>query len=355
MTGDAIPAILDGRIGLSRGGFRLDLELRIGAGEVVALLGPNGAGKTTTLRALAGLTPLSDGWITMDDRDWDRTPGIFVPAAERAVGVVFQDHLLFRHLSVIDNVAFGLRARGMRRREANGRALGWLSAVGLDSLAEAKPARLSGGQSQRAALARALATDPRLLLMDEPLSALDAGTRVAVRSELKRHLSTFTGASLVVTHDPLDAMVLADRIMIMENGRIVQSGSTLDVARRPRTPYVADLLGLNLCAGTAADGVVRLDGGGVLRSARTLAGPVWVTFPPSRVRLSQQRPEPSENAWQATVATVEQHTHGIRVRLTGPPDCLADVTAAGVARLELAPGRRLWCSVADSDMSGYPR
>lgn len=348
------PVTLDSRIELSRGDFHLFLELSVAAGEVVALLGPNGAGKTSTLRALAGLTPLSGGWITMDGQDWDRPPRTLVPASHRPVGVVFQDYLLFGHLSVTENVAFGLRARGMKRREAIDRATRWLAAVGLTSLADAKPGRLSGGQAQRTALARALATEPRLLLLDEPLSALDAGTRMTIRSELNRHLSAFTGAALVVTHDPLDAMVLADRLVVLEDGHVVQSGSPVEVARQPHTPYVADLVGLNLYAGTADDGVVRLDGGGRIRVPSAPQGNVRLAFPPSAVHLHEERPD-NDNAWHATVVTIEQHAHSIRVRLDGHPACLADVTPATVAQFDLSAGRRLWCSVAAADMHCYLR
>src|SRR4051794_16365182 len=154
----------------------------------------------------------------------DPAAGTFVVPERRGVGYVFQDYLLFPHLTALENVAFGLRARGVHRREARAAAARWLERLGVGEYAGARPRALSGGQAQRVALARALATEPRLLLLDEPLAALDAATRVEVRAELRRHLATFGGARLLVTHDPVEAMVLADRLVVLEDGRIVQSG-----------------------------------------------------------------------------------------------------------------------------------
>jgi molybdate transport system ATP-binding protein len=336
-------------------GFRLDLDLTVDPGEVVALLGPNGAGKTTALRALAGLLPLTDGEIRVDDRVWDQPPGAFVPAEHRAVGVVFQDYLLFAHLSAVENVAFGLRARGTDRRTARAIAAEWLDRVGLAAYAGTKPRSLSGGQAQRVALARALATEPDLLLLDEPLSALDAGTRLLVRSELGRHLGDYAGRTLLVTHDPLDAMVLADRLVIVENGHVVQEGSPTEVARHPRTDYVADLVGLNLYRGLALDTVVELDDGGQLVIAEPASGPVHVAFAPSAVSLHLDRPGGSpRNSWQVTVVGVEQHAHTVRVRLDGAPAVLADVTTAVVAELRLIPGTRLWATLKATETRTYP-
>jgi molybdate transport system ATP-binding protein len=340
---------------VTRDRFDLDLELTIGRGEVVALLGPNGAGKTTTLRTLAGLLPLTDGHLRVGDRVWDAQPGTFVPAARRPIGVVFQDHLLFAHLSALDNVAFGLRARGARRAVARAAARGWLERVGLLDLAHVKPRALSGGQAQRVALARALATDPQLLLLDEPLAALDAGTRLQVRAELDRHLREFDGHTLIVTHDPLDAMVLADRLVILEHGRVVQQGAPTDVARHPRTGYVADLVGLNLYRGTARGTTVDLDTGGTLTVAEPAAGPVHVAFPPTAVSLHPGPPGGSpRNTWPVTVTGIEQHAHTTRVRLDGAPPVLADITTATLAELRLRPGDPLWATVKATEIRGYP-
>ncbi|MDQ3293661.1 MAG: ATP-binding cassette domain-containing protein, partial [Actinomycetota bacterium] len=184
------------------GDLDLDIELRVGDGEVVALLGPNGAGKTTALRAIAGLQPLDGGRIELDGTVLDDPgTGAYVPTGDRPIGVVFQDYLLFPRQSTLDNVAFGLQARGRSKAAARAEARGWLERFGIADHADDKPAMLSGGQAQRVALARALATDPQLLLLDEPLAALDATTRLHVRTELRRHLATFDGARLLVTHD----------------------------------------------------------------------------------------------------------------------------------------------------------
>src|ERR1700680_2873890 len=209
------------------------MEFTIEEGEVVALLGPNGAGKTSLLRTVAGLVPLESGHVRLDGQILEDTAsGQYVPTELRPIGFVFQDYLLFPHLSVLDNVAFGLRSRGLSRRAAADKAVEWLDRVGLKSYARAKPAELSGGQRQRVALARALAPDPRLLLLDEPLAALDVTTRAEVRRDLKHHLATFRGIRLVVTHNPLEAVALADRLIVMENGHLVQTGTPAEVTER---------------------------------------------------------------------------------------------------------------------------
>ncbi|OLF04411.1 ABC transporter ATP-binding protein [Actinophytocola xinjiangensis] len=337
-----------------RSGFRLELDLPIAPGQVVALLGPNGAGKTTALRTLAGLLPVTEGSISLDDQVWDRPPSVFVAPEDRPVGVVFQDYLLFNHLSAVENVAFGLRARGTPRHEARERARTWLDTVGLREHHDTRPRRLSGGQAQRVALARALATDPGLLLLDEPLAALDASTRMSVRAELGRHLAAYPGHTLLVTHDPLDAMVLADTLVIIEGGRIVQQGPPALVARQPRTDYVAHLVGLNLYRGSAEGTVVTLDSG-TLTVAEPVTGPVHVAFPPAAVSLHPEPPHGSpRNSWPVTVAGIEQHAHTVRVRLDGAPPVLADVTPATVADLHLAPGLRLCATVKATEITTYP-
>ncbi|WP_433272064.1 ABC transporter ATP-binding protein [Actinosynnema sp. CS-041913] len=340
---------------VTRDRFSLELDLAVAPGEVVALLGPNGAGKTTALRALAGLLPLTAGHIRLDGEPWDEPPNVFVPAEHRPIGVVFQDYLLFGHLSALENVAFGPRARGVHRAAARALARDWLDRVGLAEHAQAKPRALSGGQAQRVALARALATGPRLLLLDEPLAALDASTRLTVRAELGRHLAEFPGHTLLVTHDPLDAMVLADRLVIVEDGRAVQEGPPAEVARRPRTDYVANLVGLNLYRGTADGTAVTLADGGVLTVAEPAAGAVHVAFPPSAVSLHPEPPAGSpRNTWQVTVTDIEQHAHTTRLRLGGTPTVLADITTATLADLRVRPGDTLWAALKATEIRTYP-
>ncbi|MFC5827750.1 ABC transporter ATP-binding protein [Nonomuraea insulae] len=340
---------LDARLIVNRPAFTLDLALKVAAGEVVALLGPNGAGKTTALRTLAGLTPLSRGEIVLDGN-----PLHTLPTEQRPIGVVFQDYLLFPHLSALDNVAFGARCQGVQKAEARRAAAVLLDRVGLAEHASAKPRQLSGGQAQRVALARALAVRPRLLLLDEPLAALDAHTRLEIRSHLRRHLSDFDGATLLVTHDPLDAMVLADRLIVIENGSIVQQGAPAEVARRPRTDYVARLVGLNLYRGLA-DGA-RVEVGQLLFStSERLEGAAFVAFPPAAVALYRTRPDGSpRNVWQARIEGIERHGDNVRVHLDGPITAFADITPAAVADLDLTPGQQVWASVKATETHAYP-
>ncbi|WP_036344938.1 ABC transporter ATP-binding protein [Micromonospora sp. CNB394] len=347
--------LLDAHLVAERDGFTLDVRLRIAAGEVVALLGPNGAGKTTALRVLAGLHPLVAGHLTLDGADLDRPDRrVWTPPERRPVGVVFQDYLLFPHLSALDNVAFGPRRRGADKRAARARAQEWLDRVGLGDQARRRPRQLSGGQAQRVALARALAVDPALLLLDEPLAALDARTRLDTRAELQRHLGAHSGATLLVTHDPLDALVLADRLVIVEHGRVVQEGDAATVTARPRTDYVARLVGLNLHRGRA-DGHAVTVGELALTTADTVHGDAFVAYPPAAVALHPSRPEGSpRNVWAATVTGVQRHGDNLRVQLTGPVEVAADVTPAAAAHLGLIPGRSVWAAVKAAETRAYP-
>ncbi|MBX7269358.1 ABC transporter ATP-binding protein [Micromonospora sp. Llam7] len=348
--------MLDARLVVDRGSFRLDLPLTIAPGEVVALLGPNGAGKTTALRALAGLLPLSAGHLSLAGRDLDRPDGrSWVPTEGRPIGVVFQDYLLFPHLSALDNVAFGPRRHGLDRQRARQRAADWLARMGLTEHARRKPRQLSGGQAQRVALARALAVEPALLLLDEPLAALDAGTRLDTRAQLQRHLAAHTGAAMLVTHDPLDALVLADRLVIIEDGRMVQEGSATTVTAQPRTDYVARLVGLNLYRGRASGHRVRLTDGFRLTTGDQHDGEVFVAFAPSAVALHPRRPDGSpRNTWPATIAGVQRHGDNLRIQLTGPIDVAADVTPAAAAQLRPAPGQLVWAAVKATETRAYP-
>ncbi|MFF7331607.1 ATP-binding cassette domain-containing protein [Streptomyces sp. NPDC008150] len=343
---------LDARLVVDRGSFHLDVALSAAPGDVVALLGPNGAGKTTALRALAGLVPLAGGGsLRLDGTVLDRRP-----PEHRPVGVVFQDYLLFPHLSALDNVAFGPRCQGAGKAAARAAAADWLERMGLSEHANAKPRRLSGGQAQRVALARALATRPRLLLLDEPLAALDARTRLDVRAQLRRHLAEFEAVAVLVTHDPLDAMVLADRLVVIEHGQVVQEGTPSEIARRPRTDYIARLVGLNLYRGAADGHTVALDAGPSVTSTEELDGPVFVAFPPSAVTLYAERPEGSSarNLWRCEVAGMESHGDLVRADLTGELALTADLTTVAAAELDLHPGAAVWATVKAAQTHAYP-
>jgi molybdate transport system ATP-binding protein len=346
---------LDADLRVTRDRFALDVRLGVAPGRVLAVLGPNGAGKSTSLRLLAGLTPLAAGHVRLGGRTLDEpAAGVFVRPAARGVGMVFQDYLLFPHLSALENVAFGLRVRGTPRRRAREVARGWLARVGLPGVESAAPGELSGGQAQRVALARALAPDPRLLLLDEPLAALDASTRMHVRTDLRSHLDGFPGCAVLVTHDPLDAMVLADDLAVVEAGRVVQRGAPAEVARAPRTDYVARLVGLNLYRGRARGSVVDVVPRGVLATAEPRDGEVFAAFPPSAVVLHAERPSGSaRNAWPGRVAGLEQHADTVRVRVQGDPDVLADLTTAAVAELRLGVGSPVWAAVKATEVRTY--
>ncbi|MGZ4783301.1 MAG: ABC transporter ATP-binding protein [Oryzihumus sp.] len=346
---------------VERGDFRLAVSATVAPGEVLGVLGPNGAGKSTLLRALAGLTGLASGTIRIGGAVLDGE-GVFVPPEQRPVGLVFQSYRLFPHLSVLDNVAFAPRSRGLGRRRSREVARGWLERLDLAELADRRPAQVSGGQAQRVALARALAADPGLLVLDEPLSALDAGTRLDVRTLLRRHLAFFAGPVLVVTHDPLEAMVLCDRLLVIEGGRVVQQGTPASVARHPATEYVARLVGLNLYAGRLDSdrGSVALDGGGVLAVTPTAeargSDRVLVGLRPSAITVHTVRPEHASvrNVWAGTIESLELLTDRVRVNVEGTPSALVDVTPAAVAELGLGPGQDVWLSAKATETDAYP-
>ena len=340
-----------------RGGFELSLDFSVAPGEVLGVLGPNGAGKSTLLRAVAGLERLSAGTVEVAGRGWQTAQG-WVPPEERRAGVVFQDHRLFPHLDVRDNVAFPLRSAGVGRAAARARSTEWLARLGLADLAARLPRQLSGGQSQRVALARALAREPQVLLLDEPMASLDAGARIDVRTFLRRHLSEFAGPVVLVTHDPLEAMVLANRLLVVEGGRAVQEGTPKEVARRPASTYVARLVGLNLWTGRVEQpgGDVVLAGGGRLAVAADVeTGSVLVSLRPSAITVHTGRPEhvSTRNVWAGEVVDMEQLADRVRLQVEGSPSSLVDVTHAAVADLGLDVGRRVWLSAKATEVEAY--
>jgi molybdate transport system ATP-binding protein len=352
---------LAAEIGVRLGGLELDVELHVEPGQVMAILGPNGAGKSTVLRALSGLLPIDRGRITIGTPDGelvvdDPAANRFVPPDQRPVAVVFQDYLLFAHLSALENVAFGLRARGTPRAEARSRAAEWLERMGLADHAHHRPRQLSGGQAQRVALARALATHPSLLLLDEPLAALDAGARSDVRRDLRRHLESFDGTRILVTHDPVDAYALADRVAIMDSGRVVQTGTLSEVTAHPRSRYVADLVGINLVSGTVHEGVLTTESGAHVVIADALAGPTFAVVRPQAVSLQRESVATSSvrNIWPGTVADIDRLGDRCRVSLHGPLPLTAEITVAALESLALRPGDEIFAAVKATDIVAYP-
>ncbi len=347
---------VDATVRVALGDFSLVADLHVGDGEMLAVLGPNGSGKTTLLRTLAGLLALDGGHIEIDGLVVDDpAAGRFVPPERRSVGVVFQDYLLFEHLSALDNVAFGLREHGVRRADARARAGTLLAEVGVESYASARPGTLSGGQAQRVALARALATEPKLLLLDEPLAALDVQTRAETRRQLRRGLARFAGARILVTHDPVDALALADRIMILEQGVVVQSGTPDEITTRPRSEYVAELVGVNLYRGVADGEDVRV-GDTTVTVAGPHSGAVMVVVPPNAVVLHREQPSGSaRNAWPGTVTGL-QHLGArgrVRVRVAGALTITAEVTPSAVHELALTEGTEVWAAVKATEIEVF--
>ena len=317
------------------------------------MLGPNGAGKSTAVAALAGLLPIDAGRITLGGITLD-DPGerLFVQPDDRRVGVVFQEYLLFPHMSVLDNVAFGLRSRKMNRAESQALAGKWLDRMGLHGQLRMKPGDLSGGQAQRVALARALVTEPDLLLLDEPLSALDVTTRVQLRRALAEHLEGFHGPRLLITHDPTEAFLLADEIHIIEHGKVTQAGTAEDIRLRPRTPYAADLAGSNLVSGVANDGVVDT-GAQVLHIAdHEISGAVLTTIRPAAIAVHLREPEGSpRNSWKTTIDLVEHLGERARLKTGDPLPLAVEVTTDAIRHLRLVQGTSVWVSIKATEIS----
>ncbi|MEU2544283.1 ABC transporter permease [Streptomyces roseolus] len=351
----AVPAPTGGRWSLHAevtGFTRLTLDAE--PGTTIAVVGPNGAGKTTLLRALLGLTPRAHADLTLGGEDVTA-----LPPHRRRVAWVPQDGALFPHLSALANTAYGLRAQGVPRAEARREAQAWLDRLGVGHLAHRRPGQLSGGQAQRVALARALAARPRLLVLDEPLAALDQTTRAHVRHTLRTHLSGFGGVCLIVTHDPVEAVSLADRILVLDGGRALQDAGPTEVTRHPRSPWVARMLGRNAWPGTAgAEGIV-LDGGGVLVAAEPPppGTPALAIVAPEAVSVHREKPAGSpRNVWPGTVREITGSGSRLRVLVTSAeaPDLVAEITPGAAAELGLAEGVSVWTSVKATETTVVP-
>ncbi|MFF8833753.1 ABC transporter permease [Streptomyces sp. NPDC015131] len=321
------------------------LTLDAEPGTTIAVVGPNGAGKTTLLRALLGLTPRAHAALRLGGTDVTA-----LPPHRRHVAWVPQDGALFPHLTALANTAYGLRAQGVARAEARRSAQEWLDRLGIGHLAHRRPAQLSGGQAQRVALARALAARPRLLVLDEPLAALDQTTRARVRHTLRTHLAAFGGVCLIVTHDPVEAVSLADRVLVLDEGRALQDATPAEVTRHPRSPWVARMLGRNAWAGTATADGLALRAGGHLVAADPLppGTEALAVIPPEAVSVHRERPGGSpRNVWSGTVREITASGSRLRVLITSgeAPDLVAEVTPQAAAELGLADGVPVWTSV----------
>ena len=350
--------MIDADVLVRRGQFVLNAALTGPRGSTTVILGPNGAGKTTLLRALAGLEPLAGGRVVLNGRVIDDVAtGIRVPTSRREVGFVFQDYRLFPHLTAVDNIAFPLRCRGLSAARARRSAEIALEAMGIRSVAATRPRALSGGQAQRVALARALAADPLLLLLDEPLSALDAEARADVRTMLRDELRAFAGASLIVAHDALEALSLGDQLVVLEAGRVTQIGTPADLVRRPATPYVAKVVGLNFWRGRIdGRGQLAIDGGGALAcAAGGLLGPAIAILRPSAITLNAVQPSmtSARNVLHGNVISVEHAGERVRVSLSSTPPVVAEVSALSFVELGIAPGMPMWASVKATDIETY--
>lgn len=342
-----VVAGVDARLVARRGAFVLDVALEVAPGETLAVVGPNAAGKSTIVAALAGLTPLADGHVRLAGRVLtDVADRIALPPEQRGIGIGFQVDTLFPHLTVRQNVGFGRAPAATVDR--------WLDHVGIRELADRRPTDLSGGQRQRVSLARALATDPDLLLLDEPLAAIDVAGRGELRTLLRDVLGNVDMPRIIVTHDPTDAFLLADRMVVVEAGTITNRGTVDEVRRRPRTTWAAELVGANLLRGTGRGDVVDV-GDHALTIGTAATGEVLVTIPANAVALHLDQPTGSpRNTWRTRIRSMELVGEVARVDLGEPLRITVEVTAPTVADLHLAPGAEVWASVKATQVTTRP-
>jgi molybdate transport system ATP-binding protein len=343
---------LSADVRIERDASVVEALLEVADGEIVVLLGPNGAGKTTLLRAIAGLLGPC-GTVSIAGRHLDGPRG-FVRVEDRRIGMVFQDLLLFPHMSVERNLYFAARSSGVGRTGARERLAGIVDDFELSALTGSRPDSISGGEKGRVALARAFAGRPAALLMDEPFAALDASSRVEIRSLVASHLREFAGPTILVTHDPLEALVLADRVVVLENGRIVQEGTPDDLRSRPRSAYVASVVGINLFRGVSGPDGIDIDGA-TLVAASPITGEVFAAIHPRAVALYRARPEGTpRNVWSGRVTSIDDEGDRLRVRLEGDLAIVAEITPGAGSDLALAPGSEVWASVKATEVSIYP-
>jgi molybdate transport system ATP-binding protein len=358
--------VLDVSFTSRRGTLELEVAFSAAAGATTVLVGESGAGKTSTLRILAGLDFPAQGHLALDGESWlDTTTGRAVPAWKRDVGYVPQDYALFPHLTVANNVAFGLRSLGLKTTDVRDRVQASLDQAGIGSLGDRRPAQLSGGQQQRVALARALVLQPRLLLLDEPLSALDLKTRREVRTELRQLLRQLSCATIYVTHTPLEALLFGDRIVVLHHGKVSQQGSRDELLRYPRSRYVAELMGTNLFegstvpAGSAQDMTLHTAEGGLSLVGKDGRGDVFALVSPTDITLYREPPAGGASAQNLLagpiIELVPEPPSGERVRvvLGTDPVLVAEVTREAVSGLGLREGDRVFAGFKATGVRVY--
>jgi molybdate transport system ATP-binding protein len=345
---------------VQRDGFFMRAAFEAGAGRTVGLLGPNGSGKSTTVDVISGILAVSEGYISAGDEVWDRpATGVFVSPQRRSVGVMFQHLALFPALSVLENVAYGARAR--KRPSPKEHAMAVLEQLDAAHL-QARPTRsLSGGEAQRVALARALVSKPQVLMLDEPLSALDVRARGAARRTLKEVLAAFQGVKIIVTHDPLEAMTLADDIIVMEQGAITQQGEPGEIRSHPRSAYAAAFAGTNLLSGTltteGSQTILETEHGRLQVVSEQIPDgePVLASIHPATITLSLGHSATSaRNQIRGRITAIDDTGSRVRVALDGSPPLVAEVTRDAAATMGLRPGLELWAAVKATRIEVYP-
>jgi len=332
------------------------VDLDIKRGEYISIMGPSGSGKSTLFNAIGGLDKPDEGSVFINDVDMAQ-----LDARELAylrchtIGYIFQTFNLIPVMTALENVMMPMIFAGMSTADAQDKAADILKRVELGHRLMNKPAEMSGGQQQRVAMARALVADPKLLLLDEPLAALDVSIKTDVRRLLREALRRSSAANVLVTHDLLDAVALGDRMVVIENGAIVQTGTPAEVTARPRSRYVADLVGVNLLRGTAHGAVLEVDGGGQLTCAESATGPILALIAPAAVPVSRERPDgDGQNTWPGQISAVDLMGDRVRVRIDGTPAITAEVPPAAVDELKLDDGGQLWASVSPAAITVYP-
>jgi molybdate transport system ATP-binding protein len=342
--------MLSANVQVRVGRFEVACDLSVDAGKAVALVGASGAGKTTVLRAVAGLVRPYRGRIAYAETCWfDADRNVFRSAQERSCGMVFAEYALFGHMSALENVCFGLRALGTGRGIARAEARKLLALFDIEGLAEQRASTLSSGEMQRVAIARALATQPQALLLDEPLSAIDVERRAPIRAAVLRWIEEAGIAAVVVTHDPIEAVLFARDLIVMDEGGVVQRGRAPDLRERPRSRYVAAFAGVNLYEGIATPepggiSTVKVDGAELSIIGRW-EGRVALVVEPDAVVLSKEEPHSSaRNCLVGAVVQAYPEGNAVRVSLASMPPVIARISQKSAAELDVHPGAMLYAS-----------